>query len=93
VVEEVLDGDAQSLIVAVDGGLDLGFPAHAGAADPGEDRRDDVVAEGEQGADGAGGVWRDVAAAGPAGFVDELLAAEFAQVVCGLPDGAAGLAG
>jgi hypothetical protein len=67
----------------------FGSAAHAGAADPGQDRGDDVVAQGQQGGDGAGGVWRDVVAAGPAGFGDELLAAEFTQVVGGLPGGVA----
>jgi hypothetical protein len=52
-----------------------------------------VVAEGEQRGDGAGGLRRDVVAAGPAGFVDEVLAAELAQVVSGLPGGVAFLAG
>ena len=52
-----------------------------------------MVAEGEQGADGAGGGWRDVVAAGPAGFVHELLAAELAQVISRLPDGIAVVAG
>ena len=33
---------------------------------------------------------RDVVAAGSAGFVDELFAAQFAQVVAGLADGVAG---
>src|SRR5205807_1784528 len=88
-----LHADAQGLVVAVGGGPDLGFAAHAGAADPGKDRGDDVIAEGEQGADGAGGGWRDVVAAGPAGFVHELLAAELFQVVGGLPGGVAVVAG
>ena len=35
----------------------------------------------------------EVVAAGPAGFGDQLFAAEFAQVVGGLPDGVAGVAG
>jgi hypothetical protein len=37
-----------------------------------------MVAGGEQRGDEADAVWRDVVAAGPAGFGDELLAAEFA---------------
>jgi hypothetical protein len=52
-----------------------------------------MVAEGEQGADGAGGGWRDVVAAGPAGFVHELLTVELAQVISRLPDGIAVVAG
>jgi len=80
-------------VVTVGGSPDFGFTAHAGAADAGEDRCDDVVAQGEQGADGADGGWRDVVAAGPAGFVRELLAAELAQVAGGLPGGVAVAAG
>jgi hypothetical protein len=52
-----------------------------------------VVAEGEKRCDDAGAVCRDMVAAGPAGFVDELLAAELAQVVGGLPGGVAVLPG
>jgi hypothetical protein len=93
VPEQGLHADAEVLVVAVDGGPVFGLAAHAGAADPGQDRRDDVVAEGEQRGDGPGGVCRDVVAAGPAGFADELLAAELAQVVGGLPGGVAVLPG
>jgi hypothetical protein len=89
VLEQGLHADAEVLVVTVDGGPDLGFAAHAGAADPGQDRCDDVVAEGEQRGDDAGAVRRDVVAAGPAGFVRELPAAELAQVVSRLPDGIA----
>ena len=46
VLEQGLHADAQGLGVAVDGGPDFGFTAHAGAADSGEDRCDDVVAQG-----------------------------------------------
>ena len=81
--------DAESFVVTVDAGPVRGFASHAGAADAGEDRGDDLVAEGEQGGDGARGAGRDVVAAGPAGFVDELFAAELAQVVGGLADGVA----
>ena len=91
--EQCLHADAEVLVVAVGGGPDLGFAADAGAADPGHDRGDNVVPEGEQGGDGAGGLRRDVVAAGPAGFANELLAAEFTQVVSGLPGGVAVLAG
>jgi len=51
----------------------------AGAADTGEDGPDDVVAEREQGGDGAGGVVRDLVTAGPAGFDDGVLAAQLAH--------------
>ena len=88
-----MHADAQGLVVAVGGGPDSGLASHPGAADSGQDRGDDLVAEGEQGADGAGGGWRDVVAAGPAGFVHELLAAELAQVISRLPDGIAVVAG
>ena len=46
VLEQGLHADAQGLAVAVDGGPDFGFTAYAGAADSGEDRCDDVVAQG-----------------------------------------------
>lgn len=39
-----------------------------------------MVAEGEQRGHGPGGLRRDVVAAGPAGLIDEVLAAELAQV-------------
>src|SRR6185437_10345649 len=52
-----------------------------------------MVAEGEQRGDDASTVCRDVVAAGLAMFVDELLAAELAQVVGGLPGGVAVLPG
>jgi len=63
--------------------------------DAGENGGDDLVPEGEQRRDGAGGLPGDVVAAGPAGFDDEAFAAQFAQVVGGLPDGVVvlGLAG
>jgi hypothetical protein len=54
--EQGLPADAEDLVVAVDGGPGLGFAADAAAADPGQDGRDDMVAEGEQRGDGAGGV-------------------------------------
>jgi len=52
-----------------------------------------VVAEGEQRGDHAGAAGRDVVAAGAAGLVDQLLAAELAQVIASLPGGVAVLAG
>ncbi len=88
-----LHADAQGLVVAVGDCPDSRFASHAGVADSGQDRGDDVVAEGEQGADGAGRGWRDVVAAGPAGFVHELLVVELAQVISRLPDGVAVVAG
>src|SRR6266536_6506832 len=91
VVEEPLHADAEGLVVTVDGGPVRGLAAAAGAADAGDDRRDDVVAEGKQGGDGAGCLSRDVIAARPAGFDSEVLPAELAQVVGALPDGVAGL--
>jgi tetratricopeptide (TPR) repeat protein len=93
VPEERLHADPEVFVVAVDGGPDLGLAAHAGAADAGHEGRDDVVAEGEQRGDEAGAVRRNLVAAGPAGLVDEVLAAELAQVVSGLPDGVAVMPG
>lgn len=85
--------NAQGLVVAVDGGPVCRFASHARAADAGEDGCDDMVAEGEQRDHGPAGVRWDVVTAGPAGFVDQLLAAELAQVVSGLPGGVAVLPG
>jgi hypothetical protein len=56
VLEQGLHADAEVLVVAVDGGPDRGFAANAGAADPGEDGCDDVVAQDEEGGDGPGGL-------------------------------------
>ena len=69
-MEEGLHVDPQGFVVAVDLGPGFGFAALSWAADSGQDRGDDVVAEGEQGGDGAGGVEWHVVAAGPAGFDD-----------------------
>jgi hypothetical protein len=65
----------------------------SGAAHPGQYACDDVIAEGEQGGDGAGDAGRDVVSAGLAGLADEVLAAEVAQVVSGLPGGVPVLSG
>ena len=51
-LEQGLHANAEVLVVAVDGGPGFGFTAHSGAADAGEDRCDDMVSQGEQGADG-----------------------------------------
>ena len=77
-LEERLHVDADLLVVAVDAGPGDRFAPHPGAADPGEDRPDDLLAEGEQGGDGARGARVEVVAAGPSGFGDQLFAAEFA---------------
>jgi hypothetical protein len=45
-------------------GPGFGLAAHAGAVDSGEDRCDDVVSQGEQGADDPGAAGRDLVAAG-----------------------------
>jgi hypothetical protein len=55
----------RALVVAVEGCPDLGLAADAGASDAGQDRRGDVVAEGQERGDGAGGVRRDVVAPPP----------------------------
>jgi len=54
--------DADSFVVAVDAGPVRGFASHAGAAHRGEDRGDDLVAQGEQGGGGACGGCPDVVA-------------------------------
>src|SRR5258708_25458342 len=64
VVEEVLHADAEGLVVAVDGGPVRWLASAARAAHAREDGGDDLVAEGEQGGDGAGRLGRGVVAAG-----------------------------
>ena len=61
-MEEGLHADAEGLVVSVDGGPVCGFAAEPGAADTGQDGADDLVAEGEQAGDGAGGGWGDLVA-------------------------------
>ncbi|KMV15231.1 hypothetical protein ACT16_23020 [Mycobacterium heckeshornense] len=85
--------DADSFVVTVDAGPVRGFASHLGATDPCEDGADDLIAQGEQGGDGARGQRRDVVAAGTAGLVDEPFAAEFTQVVAGLADVVVGVGG
>jgi len=94
-VEQGLHAGAEAFVVAVDAGVCLGWPSWFGSADAGEDRGDDLVAEGEQRGDGAGGSAGHLVAVAPAGFDDEVFGAQFAQVVGGLPDAVVllGLAG
>ena len=92
-MEEGPHVDAEGLVVAVHPGSGGGLASHAGAAGAGEHRADDLVAEREQGGDGAGSAGRDVVAAGLAGLDSKALPAELAQVVSGLPDRLAGLPG
>ena len=66
--EERLHVDADSFVVAVDACPVRGFASQAGAAHRGEDRGDDLVAQGEQGGDGAGGQRWDSVAAGASGL-------------------------
>ena len=81
-----MHADAEGLVVAVDGGPMGGWATSAWDADPGEDGADDLLAEHDQGGDGAGGLGWDVVAVPAAGFGDQVVAAEFAQVVCRLAD-------
>src|SRR5260370_22131842 len=74
VAEQGLHAEAEALVVTVDRGPVRGLAAHAGGADSGDDRGDDLVAEDEQRGDGAGGVERDVVAARAAGFDGEVFA-------------------
>ncbi len=62
VVEEGLHADAEGFVVAVHASPDGGFASHAGAADAGQDRADDLVTEGKQAGDGAGSLRGDVVA-------------------------------
>ncbi len=74
-MEEGAHAGAEVLVVAVDAGVGLGRSSGSGSVDAGEDRGDDLVAQGEQRRDGAGGLPGDVVAAGRAGFDDEVFAA------------------
>ena len=74
---------SEVFVVLVDGGQpgrDVVVPADV---DAGEDRGDNVVPEGEQGGYCPGGRAGQIVAAGAREFADELLAAEFAQIVGG----------
>jgi hypothetical protein len=62
-VEEGVHADAEGLLVKVNDGPVSGLAAATGAADADEDRRDYLVAEGEQAGDGAGLLGRYVVAA------------------------------
>ncbi len=75
--------DAEGFVVTVDLGPAGGFASHPQAADAG-DGGDNLVAQDEQGGDGAGGLGWGFIASGAARFDDEVFAAEFAQVVRGL---------
>ena len=59
-----MHSDAEGLVVAVDASPDGGFASYPGAANPGEDRADDLVAEGEHGGDSADAAGLGVAVAG-----------------------------
>jgi hypothetical protein len=91
--EEGLHVDPEGFVVSVGLGPVSGLAAASWAADAGQDRADDLVTQGEQGGDGAGGLRWDVVAARPAGLVDQVFAAELAQVVGRLPDGVVGSSG
>jgi hypothetical protein len=80
VVEEGVHADADLFVVAVDGGPGRRLAAEAWAAHAGQDGRDDVVAEGEQGGDGAGGLGREVVAAAASGLVQDDLVPIFRTV-------------
>jgi hypothetical protein len=67
--------NADSFVVAVNAGPVRGFASHPRAAHRGEDRGDDLVAQDEQGGDGARGQRPNPIAAGACAFVDELFAA------------------
>jgi hypothetical protein len=80
-------------VVAVDGGPVGRLASHPGASDAGDDRGYDLITQDEQRSDGPGLLRRDVVAARAAGFDDQVLAAQLAQIVSGLADGVAGQAG
>src|SRR6266567_6529988 len=91
VVEEDLHADAEALVVTVDAGRVGGLASQAGAADTGDERGDDLVAEGEKRRDRAGGAGRDAVTACVPGLDGQVLAPQLAQVVAALADGVAGL--
>ncbi|MGH3814476.1 MAG: hypothetical protein ACRDUV_18815 [Pseudonocardiaceae bacterium] len=78
-MEEGLHVDAEGFVVAVDAGPGGGFASQPWAADTGQDGCD------------AGNVGRDLVSAGPAGFGDQVLAAQLAQVVGALAAGVVGV--
>ena len=63
------------------GGVAAGWPPASWCPDCADEGGDDLVADGEQGGDGARGVAGHVVAAGAARFGDEPFAAQLAQVV------------
>jgi len=85
--EESAHPDAEGVVVAVDSGSGFRWPAWRWAAEAGEDRRDDLVAEGGDARNDAGRFRADAVTAGASGLLDEIFAAEFPQIVGGLPDG------
>lgn len=84
VVQQAARAGADVLVVPVDAGEGLGWPSGAGLADAGEDRCADLVAQHGEAGDGAGALGGNVVAVAAAGFDDELLAAQFAEIVGGL---------
>ncbi len=67
-------------MVPVDLGPVAGRPADPRVGDAGQQGRDDLFPEGEQGADDPGGTGGDEVPAGAAGFVGEVLAAQLAEI-------------
>ena len=92
-MEEGVHVDPEGLVVAVDGGPVGGWAASPWYTDSGEDGADDFLAEDDKCGHGAGGLGRDLVAAGASGFDDEVLAAKFAQVIGALADGVVVAAG
>lgn len=70
-----------------------GLVAVQRAADTGQDGADDLVAWGERGGAGTGGMRQHLAASGRAGFVDQALAAQLAEVLGGPADGVGAVPG
>lgn len=58
-MDEGLHVDAEGFVVAVDEGPGGGFASQAWAADTGQDGCDDLLTQGQEGGDGAGGLGRD----------------------------------
>lgn len=80
-MEELVHGDAELFVVAIDGGPTGGFASAAGAADAGQDGADDVVAQCDEPGDDPSLFGCDVVAVGAAELVDEVFGSQLSQVV------------
>ena len=75
--EEGAHVGAKDVVVAIDLGSGVRWPARSWAADAGEDGCEDLVAEGGDARDGACRFRADAVAAGVSGFLEEVFPADF----------------